>query len=74
MARTTDSAVHLANRLLTLARAEHGAAEGTMRSRSPMRRARSLELSQQAVSRRIGLAFEEEGTSASRPMPCCCMN
>jgi hypothetical protein len=39
-----------------------------------MRRARSLELSQQAVSRRIGLAFEEEGTSASRPMPCCCMN
>jgi hypothetical protein len=63
MARTTDSAVHLANRLLTLARAEHGAAEGgTMRvSLTDAARQVALELSQQAVSRRIGLAFEEEG-------------
>jgi two-component system sensor histidine kinase TctE len=63
MARTTDSAVHLANRLLTLARAEHGAAEGgTMRvSLTDAARQVALELSQQAVARRIGLAFEEEG-------------
>lgn len=63
MARTTDSAVHLANRLLTLARAEHGAAEGgTLRvSLTDAARQVALELSQQAVSRHIGLAFEEEG-------------
>src|SRR3954464_4364095 len=30
IAGTTDATVHLANRLLTLARAEHGAAEGGM--------------------------------------------
>jgi two-component system sensor histidine kinase TctE len=63
MARTTDAAVHLANRLLTLARAEHGAAEGGTMPLSLTDAARqvALELSQQAVSREIGLAFEEEG-------------
>ena len=63
MARTTDAAVHLANRLLTLARAEHGAAEGgTMRvSLTDAARQVALELSQQAVLRDIALAFEEEG-------------
>lgn len=66
MARTTDSAVHLANRLLTLARAEHGAAEGgTMRVRlTDAARQVALELSQQAVARDIGLAFEDEGDLA----------
>ncbi|MBO9536302.1 sensor histidine kinase [Herbaspirillum sp.] len=63
MARTTDSTVHLANRLLTLARAEHGAVEGGMApvSLTDAMRQVALELSQQAVMRRIELSFESEG-------------
>ncbi|KAF1046055.1 MAG: Swarming motility regulation sensor protein RssA [Herbaspirillum frisingense] len=63
MARTTDSTVHLANRLLTLARAEHGAAEGGMApvSLTDAVRQVALELSQQAVARGIELAFEGDG-------------
>ncbi|WDZ95904.1 sensor histidine kinase N-terminal domain-containing protein [Herbaspirillum sp. WKF16] len=62
MARTTDSTVHLANRLLTLARAEHGAAEGGTAPVSLTEAVRqvALELSQQAVARGIELAFEGE--------------
>jgi two-component system sensor histidine kinase TctE len=63
MARTTDATVHLANRLLTLARAEHGAAEGGTApvSLSDAVRQVALELSQQAVMRRIELSFDSEG-------------
>jgi two-component system sensor histidine kinase TctE len=62
-ARTTDAAVHLANRLLTLARAEHGAAEGGTAPVSLTEAVRqvALELSPQAVARGIELAFEGEG-------------
>ncbi|MBP0598086.1 sensor histidine kinase N-terminal domain-containing protein [Herbaspirillum sp. LeCh32-8] len=62
MARTTDATVHLANRLLTLARAEHGAAEGGTAPVSLTEAVRqvALELSQQAVARNIELAFEGE--------------
>ncbi|WP_432240161.1 sensor histidine kinase [Herbaspirillum robiniae] len=63
MARTTDATVHLANRLLTLARAEHGAAEGGTApfSLTDAVRQVALELSQQAVARGIEPAFEGEG-------------
>nr|WP_198984013.1 sensor histidine kinase [Herbaspirillum sp. ASV7] len=63
MARTTDSAVQLANRLLTLARAEHGAAEGgtTWVSLTDAARQVALELSQLAVERDLALAFDAEG-------------
>jgi len=51
IAHTTDATVHLANRLLTLARAEHGAAEGEMNPMSLTACARrvALELAPQAV-------------------------
>ncbi|MCA1323817.1 sensor histidine kinase [Herbaspirillum sp. alder98] len=60
IAGTTDSTVHLANRLLTLARAEHGAAEGGMRPVALADAARqvALELAQNAVAKRIDLSFE----------------
>ena len=60
IARTTDSTVHLANRLLTLARAEHGAAEGELEqvSLSAIARQVGLELAQQAVRKDIDLSFE----------------
>ena len=60
IARTTDSTVHLANRLLTLARAEHGAAEGEMQSVSltELGRQVGLELAVQAVKNDIDLSFE----------------
>lgn len=60
MARTTDAAVHLANRLLTLARAEHGAVEGRIGPVALTDAARqvALELAQQAVACNIELAFE----------------
>ncbi|RZI44472.1 sensor histidine kinase [Herbaspirillum sp. HC18] len=58
--RTTDASVHLANRLLTLARAEHGAAEGELREVSLADTARQvgLELAQEAVKKDIDLSFE----------------
>jgi two-component system sensor histidine kinase TctE len=63
IANTTDSTVHLANRLLTLARAEHGAAEGGIAPVSLTDAARqvALELAQSAVAGRIDLAFDASG-------------
>ena len=63
IARTTDATVHLANRLLTLARAEHGAAEGELQWLPLVDTVRQvgLELAQQAVKKDIDLSFE--GTS-----------
>ncbi|WP_034299699.1 sensor histidine kinase [Herbaspirillum sp. RV1423] len=63
IAGTTDSTVHLANRLLTLARAEHGAAEGGVVpvSLTDAARQAALELAQNAVAKRIDLAFDAVG-------------
>jgi two-component system sensor histidine kinase TctE len=60
IARTTDATVHLANRLLTLARAEHGAAEAEFELLSLTDAARQvgLELAQQAVKKDIDLSLE----------------
>jgi two-component system sensor histidine kinase TctE len=60
IAQTTDTTVHLANRLLTLARAEHGAAEGEFTSISLTDTARQvgLELALQAVKKDIDLSLE----------------
>jgi two-component system sensor histidine kinase TctE len=60
IARTTDATVHLANRLLTLARAEHGAIEGEMAPVSLVETLRqvALELAQNAVRKNIELSFE----------------
>ncbi len=60
IAATTDSAVHLANRLLTLARAEHGAAEGGLQpvSLTALVRQVGLELADRAVGKRIDLGLE----------------
>lgn len=60
IAGTTDATVHLANRLLTLARAEHGAAEGGFEevSLADIVRQVGLELAQQAVRKDIDLSFE----------------
>jgi two-component system sensor histidine kinase TctE len=61
IAGTTDSAVHLANRLLTLARIEHGseAAETPTRVSLPaMVRQVGLELALPAVQKHIDLALE----------------
>ena len=65
IAATTDSAVHLANRLLTLARAEHGAAEGSLQSLSltALVRQVGLELAERAVGKRIDLALETGSTA-----------
>lgn len=63
IAGTTDSTVHLANRLLTLARAEHGAAEGgiTPVSLTDASRQVALELAQHAVAKHIDLSFDTAG-------------
>jgi two-component system, OmpR family, sensor histidine kinase TctE len=60
IAQTTDTTVHLANRLLTLARAEHGAAEGEFTTISLTDTARQvgLELAQLAVKKDIDLSLE----------------
>ena len=57
---TTDATVHLANRLLSLARAEHGAAEGELQplSLSDLVRQVGLELAVEAVKKDIDLSFE----------------
>jgi two-component system, OmpR family, sensor histidine kinase TctE len=62
IAGTTDATVHLANRLLMLARAEHGAAEGEMQSVSLVDAVRQvgLELAQAAVRKGIDLSFETD--------------
>lgn len=63
IARTTDSTVHLANRLLTLARAEHGAVEGSMEPLSLTAAVRrvALELAPEAVRKDIDLSLEAQG-------------
>lgn len=63
IAGTTDSTVHLANRLLTLARAEHGAVEGGIVPVSLADAARqvALELAQNAVAKHIDLSFDAAG-------------
>jgi two-component system sensor histidine kinase TctE len=60
IAKTTDSTVHLANRLLTLARAEHGVAEGEVGavSLSAIVRQVALELAPQALARDLDLSLE----------------
>lgn len=60
IAQTTDSTVHLANRLLTLARAEDGAAEGDMVPVSLVDIARQvgLELALAAVRKEIDLSLD----------------
>jgi two-component system sensor histidine kinase TctE len=63
IARTTDSTVHLANRLLTLARAEHGAAEGGLATLSLTETVRrvAMELAPEAVRKDIDLSLEAQG-------------
>jgi two-component system sensor histidine kinase TctE len=63
IAGTTDATVHLANRLLTLARAEHGAVEGGIGPVSLTDAARqvALELARNAVTKRIDLSFDAAG-------------
>ncbi|OWW22908.1 sensor histidine kinase, partial [Noviherbaspirillum denitrificans] len=60
IAGTTDATVHLANRLLSLARAEHGAAEGELQhvSLTGLARQVGLELAVEAVKKDIDLSFE----------------
>jgi two-component system sensor histidine kinase TctE len=62
IAKTTDSTVHLANRLLTLARAEHGLAEAEMAplSLSAITREVALELAGAALMRGLDLSLEAE--------------
>lgn len=62
MAGTTDATVHLANRLLTLARAEHGVAAGGMQALSLTETTReaALKLAQNAVAKHIDLALEAD--------------
>ncbi|HEY8605962.1 MAG TPA: sensor histidine kinase N-terminal domain-containing protein [Noviherbaspirillum sp.] len=68
IARTTDSTVHLANRLLSLARAGHDAAEARLEPVSLTAAVRQvgLELAQQAVRKDIDLAFDgDEGAEVT---------
>ena len=61
IAGTTDSAIHLANRLLTLARIEHGGgAQGTPVSLAAVARQVGLELALPAVQKGIDLALDTE--------------
>ena len=62
IARTTDATVHLANRLLTMARAEHGVAEGQLVSVSLSDTARQvgMALAMAAVGKDIDLSLEAE--------------
>lgn len=62
IAGTTDSAIHLANRLLTLARIEHGSgsAHGGPVSLAAVARQVGLELAQLAVQKGIDLALDAD--------------
>jgi two-component system sensor histidine kinase TctE len=57
---TTDATVHLANRLLTLARAEHGAVESDIApmSLTDVTRQVALEQARSAVKKQIDLSFD----------------
>lgn len=62
MAATTDSTVHLAHRLLTLARAEHGVVEAGMAALSLTAATRrvGLELAPQALKQQLDLSFDAD--------------
>jgi two-component system sensor histidine kinase TctE len=62
IARTTDATVHLANRLLTMARAEHGVVEGQLVGVSLSETARQvgMALAMAAVGKGIDLSLEAE--------------
>ena len=62
IARTTDATVHLANRLLTMARAEHGVEEGQLVNVSLTESARQvgMALAMAAVHKGIDLSLEAE--------------
>jgi two-component system sensor histidine kinase TctE len=62
IARTTDATVHLANRLLTMARAEHGVEEGQLVNVSLTEAARQvgMALAMAAVHKGIDLSLEAE--------------
>jgi len=66
MAATTDATVHLANRLLTSARAEHGVIEGGMAplSLTAATRQAGLELAPQAVKKQLDLSFDADADVA----------
>ncbi len=75
IAATTDSTVHLANRLLTLARIEHGGDSAALMPVSLTQVARQvgLELALPAVQKSIDLALEAPQRRAwCRATPCCC--
>lgn len=63
IAQTTDATVHLANRLLTLARIEHGTEAAAMAplSLTDLVREVALELALPAVQKRIDMALEAPG-------------
>lgn len=63
ISKTTDATVHLANRLLTLARAEHGAVDREMArlSLTGLARQVGLELAQAAVKKGIDFSLEAQG-------------
>jgi two-component system sensor histidine kinase TctE len=67
IAATTDSTVHLANRLLTLARIEHGGANAQLSpvALSDVARQVGLELALPAVQKGIDLALEAEDDGAT---------
>ncbi|MCS0581855.1 sensor histidine kinase N-terminal domain-containing protein [Massilia pinisoli] len=67
IAATTDSTVHLANRLLTLARIEHGGANALLSpvGLSDVARQVGLELALPAVQKGIDLALEAEDDGAT---------
>jgi two-component system, OmpR family, sensor histidine kinase TctE len=71
IARTTDATVHLANRLLTLARAGHGTADAELEDLCLLDVARQvgLELAQQAVKKNIDLSLEGEENKKVRGNP-----
>jgi two-component system sensor histidine kinase TctE len=66
IAATTDSTVHLANRLLTLARIEHGGANAALAPvpLAEVARQVGLELALPAVQKGIDLALEAQGDGA----------
>ncbi|MES2116207.1 MAG: sensor histidine kinase N-terminal domain-containing protein, partial [Pseudomonadota bacterium] len=74
IAATTDSTVNLANRLLTLARIEHGGQGGDHAALSPVAlrdvaRQVGLELAMAAVAKQIDLSLEGDGAAVVRGQP-----
>jgi two-component system sensor histidine kinase TctE len=69
IAGTTDSAIHLANRLLTLARIEHGGAHNAPVSLAAVARQVGLELALPAVQKGIDLALEADDDDTATTVP-----